>query len=99
YTEMRSFAGQMLNDIMQIAGDQPGLVHWALRIAENLEIAFGVELPREFLVLYPQNDLRDWKAAERDQKAEARELGMRWSKEDPRSVVEQAAAIEVEARN
>jgi len=99
YYTMRSFAGQMLHDIVSLAKDRPGVLHWTSRIAEHLGLEIEIPLDSAFEILYPVEDLEDWKTAQEQQISAVRELAKEWSRLDPVWVVERITSIEYEARS
>lgn len=101
YEAIRAFGGQMLRDVVSLAKDRPGILHWAKQTAEHLGLELEIPLDKDFETLYPLrdfHDLDDWKAAEAKQKRAARELANEWSQMDPVLVARRIAAIEQEAR-
>ena len=95
---MCSFAGQMLRDLVSLAQDHPGVMHWASQVAEHLDLDIKILLDLHFEVLYPVEDLEDWKAAEKRQKSAVCKLAKAWTKLDPVQVAKWIASIEREAR-
>jgi len=96
---MRSFAGQMLGDVVSLAKNRPGVLHWASQIAEHLDVEIEIPLDPDFETLYPVEDLEDWEAAEKQQISAVRKLANVWSKLDPIWVVERIVSIEHEAQS
>ena len=99
YQTMCSFAGQMLHDIVSLAEDHPGVLHWASQITQHLDLEIEIPLDPDFEILYPVENLEDWKPAREQQISAVRELAKEWSKLDPVWVVERIASIEHEARS
>jgi len=97
--KMHSFAGQMLRDIVSLAEDRPGVLHWTSQIAEHLDVQIEIPLDPAFETLYPVEDVEDWKAAKEQQVSAVHELANAWSKLDPVQVIERIVSIEHEAQS
>jgi hypothetical protein len=96
---MRFFADRMLRDIVSLAKDRPGVLHWISQIAEHLDVEVEIPLDPAFETLYPVEDVEDWKAAEEQQISAVRELANVWSKLNPVRVIERIVSIEHEAQS
>lgn len=99
---MRDCARQMLGDLLPLMGGRPGLLHWAQKIAEHLQLTQKIQLDDEFEILYPRRsrgqDLDDWKAAEKQEAENARDLARIWSELEPEKVIEKLEFFEREAQ-
>ncbi len=99
YEVMRSFAVQMLQDIVSIALDRPGVLHWAKQVADNAQLNIPIPLHREFEILYPERDFAEsWREVEQRDSTAVRELAQQWSVLQPEQVVTQVIQIEMDAR-
>lgn len=91
-------AAQILEDIIPLIHNQPGLMQWASKTAKHLNMKIEIPIDEEFYILYPGRESTDWRAARERQVAAVRELAVRWSQKDPETVVERINFIENEAR-
>ena len=98
YDTMRSLAGQMLRDIVSIGHQRFGIVHWAKQIAEQLDVDFEIPLDPDFEVLYPKEDLENWRKVEKKQGYIVRRLADAWSACDPVPIARKISRIEKEAQ-
>ncbi len=87
----------MLDDIALLVSDRPGVLRRLRSMAENLGHILVVEIASDFQILYPQEDLNNWKQYEGRQAARVRELALQWLDRDPLEVVNRIATIEGEA--
>lgn len=98
YGLMQEQSAGMLADIIPLVNDQPGIMQWASRIAEHLNLEIEIPVDGEFQTLYPGRELEDWRAAEERQAVAVRELAAQWSHENPATIVERIVFIETEAQ-
>jgi hypothetical protein len=56
YQTMHSFAGQMLHDVVSLAKDHPGVLHWASQIAQHLDLEIEIPLDPNNVALVPALD-------------------------------------------
>lgn len=98
YELMREQAAEMLEDIIPLVNDRPGLMQWAARIAEHLNLEIEIPVDEEFQILYPGREPEDWRAAQERQAAAVRELAAKWSQKNPATIVKRIAFIETEAQ-
>ena len=96
---MTLFAGRMLSDIVLLSATHPGILHRAAQIAKAIGLEVEIPLDANFDILYPVEDLENWKSAEERQVDTVRRLADQWSDLDPAWVVEQIISIEREARS
>jgi hypothetical protein len=96
---MVEFGRDLLRDIAALAGNRHGIIRWAVRLAQALDLDLGVTLDRGFAVLFPTERFRtDWLAEHDEQAAAARSLAAEWLNQDPRTVAERLAQFEAAAR-
>ncbi|MBN2391717.1 MAG: CHAT domain-containing protein [Anaerolineae bacterium] len=96
----RTFAVQLLRDILPLIKTHPGLCHWARQISDDLPEAVEIPLDATFEILYPQErigDAENWKIAERRQKQKVLALADAWGQDKPKQVIQRLAWIESEA--
>lgn len=99
YNLIRSFAVQMLTDVVEVASSQSGMVHWAMQVASHLNVDISIRRDAEFETLYPQRDFGDdWRIAEAQQREAVEELADRWSTGAMPDVLAQIARFEAEAQ-
>ena len=99
YEEMRSFGEKMLHDVVLLAAEHPGVIHWAKVIAENCGYDLQIEIDDDFQTLYPfesrdgdlEGQFEKWNAA-------LPHLVNKWIVENPETVAKHLAHIEHEAR-
>lgn len=94
-----SFTSQLLADVVSMANNRPGVLHWANELAKNLELKIEISLDPEFETLYPIEDLENWRQAEEKQKLAVEELADRWGNLNPRQTVEKIMSLEKEAQS
>lgn len=95
---MRSFVGQMLQDIIRIAAGRPGILHWTNTIAQHLALDIQVPIDPAFEILYPQREPENGESVLQQQESDARALAYSWTHGIPNDIVSVIAAIESEAR-
>lgn len=95
---MRSFVRQMLHDIVELANEHPGILHWANQIAKHLNIDLEIKLDLDFEVLFPEKNLKNWRAAEEQQINAVRKLADNWCILDLSQVAKRITLFEQEAR-
>ncbi len=97
--QMRSFAIQMLEDIVKLAKDKQGVLHWVKQICldAGLDMSVPVRMEPEFETLYPIEHRSRYREVEAAQKKSVRELAQTWSKYPPREIAKNIARIEKEA--
>ncbi len=96
---MQSFAAQMLQDIISIARDRPGVLHWIRQIVDHLQLNISIPLSAEFEILYPQRShSEDWHVAEQREVMAVHQLAQLWSTLDPTDVAPRLAQLETEAQ-
>lgn len=93
---MRAFGELMLVDLVSIAKDQPGVMHWVNQISQNLDLKIDVPLEAEFQILFPNDakDYEEFKEIESGWASDALELAIIWSQQGPKVVCQQVAKIE-----
>lgn len=96
--EAQGFAAEMLQDLVGIAQNSLGIVHWARQIADQVGIELTVVVDPVFDVLYPVRELDDWRRAEEEQRARADALATTFLSQLPSTVVQQLLKCEQEAR-
>lgn len=96
---MRSFASQMLLDLVEVFRGRPGTVRWADELARQL--GADLQLPRDevFEILYPPHDYDDWRAAMERQVLRVQELAAEWGQLQPSEVARRIAQVEEEERS
>ena len=94
---MRSFARQVLIDIISIEPQKPGILHWAKQIAGIAGLDVHIKLDPEFEILYPIEDRRNFLEAEKKHRPKVHDLALRWSKRNPEEISLKIAQIEQEA--
>lgn len=95
---MRSLAGKMLCDVVLLAKDRPGVLHWASQMAKDLKLTIQISLDPDFEVLYPEADRKNWMAEQVHQLSAIQELAIAWIKRDPTEIVSQINLFEQEAQ-
>ena len=98
---MLSFAGQMLSDIIPLAKERSGVLHWINNIAKTLNLNIDISLDKDFNTLYPEggfNGIEELKVAEAEQIQAVRKLADEWNKQDPERVIRRIVQIEQEAQ-
>ena len=98
YSEMRAFGVQMLKDIALIAENKPAVLWQIARIAESGKFEVEIEVPRDFRVLYPIEDLENHEESTQRQVQDVFELAASWSKEPPQAIIEYLVQVEKQAR-
>jgi hypothetical protein len=82
-------AQRMLEDVATLGQEHPGIIAWAVCLAERAGLAAAIprDLDPDFRVLFPKENYEgDHTARLRRQHAAADELAERWSAEDARTV-------------
>ena len=97
YEVFRLRARGMLDDLARLAAGRPGILRRLRKMAEDIGHELGVEIPDDFAVLYPQEDLENWKEAEKRQVAAVRELAREWARRTSGEVVPRLEEVEAEA--
>ncbi len=99
YEITRSFAVQMLRDVVIAAANQPGTVHWATQVALHLDVEVPLTRDLEFETLYPLRDSEDnWREAQARQRQAIQELAHRWSTRNLSEVLDDIIRYEAEAQ-
>lgn len=99
YKQMRAHAVRMLQDVISLAHHRPGLMRWAVTVADSLDAEIEVPVDKEFLILYPKREREEWRSARESQATATWELATEWSQEDPQTIVKKLAFFEAEARS
>jgi hypothetical protein len=95
---MRSLAGKMLCDIVLLANDRPGVLHWASQVVKDIELTIEISLDPDFEVLYPKKDRNNWIAEQAQQFSAVQKLASAWVNREPTEVVSQINLFEQEAQ-
>lgn len=95
---MRSCAGKMLCNVVLLAKDRPGVLHWAAGLAKDLELPIEISLDPDFEILYPEEDHENWIAAHAQQLSAVQELAVAWVNREPTEIVSQINLFEQEAQ-
>lgn len=99
YSNIRSFANQMLVDVISQTTQHPGTLHWANELAKNCDFEVQVNLDTDFETLYPpffHDD--DLKESQEHWLKSLKVMTDQWSLEKPEVVAQSLAHIEDEAR-
>jgi hypothetical protein len=94
---IRSFGVKMLSDLMSLAEDRPGVLHWINKEADNIDLDLDVPLDEAFEILYPVEDFENWEKSRQAQIQSVRQLAAEWSERNPPQVAERIVSIEREA--
>jgi hypothetical protein len=95
---MHEFAVQMLRDVVSLARQHPGTLHWAIRLVQRLGADIAIELDPDLEILYPsRQDEEEFDEAEERERAAVSALAERWSPEAPEEIARRMAQIEAEA--
>lgn len=86
YDSMREFAREVTEDVLALAGDQPGVRHWVADLAERMEWEIRAEVEAAFEVLYPLREGSDLEASHRAEAAAATALAAEWATESSEAV-------------
>ena len=99
YDDMKLFAEQMLHDVIELARENPGVIHWAKELAENCGYNLKIEIDNDFQILYPLQS-RDEDLEEQSNKWNVALLPLvhKWITENPETVAKHLAHIEHEAQ-
>jgi hypothetical protein len=97
--DMRAFAERMLADSVRISHEHPGVLHEAYEYIHNLGWNLELTPDREFEVLFPVEDFKDWHASQEQQADAVRKLAAEWSDRDPEDVARRVARLEAAARD
>src|SRR5262249_51968474 len=95
---LRAFGLRMLQDVIALGRDRPSLMRWARRIVRLQKARISVPVHEEFEILFPSDDVRDWRKTEMKQVAAARKLAKRWGHGDPQDVAARLTELEREAQ-
>jgi hypothetical protein len=99
YNNMRSFAEQMLMDVISLTTQHPGTLHWANELAKNCDFELEIVLDTEFETLYPlffhDDDLN--KSQERWE-ISLNTMSNAWGAREPETVAKSLSHLESEAR-
>ena len=97
---MNAFAVQMLREVVSLARQHSGTLHWASRAVQRLGADIAIELDQDFEILYPlRQDEQEFNEAEERERAAVRALAQRWSREAPEQIAGKIAQIEAEANS
>jgi len=97
---MQAFARRMLSDLVQLASDHPGVLHWASQVAEHLELKINIPLDSMFETLYPPDPWpSDWRDNHERWIAAMRELAGRLHTSSPDETLARIVSIERAARD
>jgi hypothetical protein len=93
----RLIADRLLRDIVSLANERPGVLHWTQQIA--LDAGFHLDVPTdpEFEILYPIEDRKNFRDADLKHRPKVISLAEEWSEIDPEIVVNKIVKIEREA--
>lgn len=94
---MKSFAADMLQDIIRIGSEHPAILHWADALARHIDYDIQVGLDPIFETLYPQEELNDFRRAEERQTSDVRKLAGLWADQQPNKIAKSIARSEREA--
>ncbi len=99
YENMKLFAEHMLHDVIELAKENPGVIHWAKELAENCGYGLQIEIDNDFQTLYPlQSRDEDLEGQFGKWNAALPSLVNKWIAENPETVAKHLAYIEHEAR-
>jgi len=97
-TAMESFAERMLRDLVVLFNQRADVAYWAKPLATHLNLALDLHLDREFDILYPTRESRDWKEEQEHQRQEVETLATEWSQLAPETVAQKLASVEAMAK-
>jgi hypothetical protein len=97
---LNAFAGQMLREVVSLARQHPGMLHWASRIVHRLGADIPIELDADFETLYPSRDHEQkFREAGNLERVAVGALASCWSREAPEQIAGKIAQIEAEANS
>ena len=96
---VRSFAVQILSDIVTLAREHPGILHWAGQVSLDARFDISIPLDREFEILYPIEERLNWHDAEAKHRPIVQALAREWVSKSPQNIAEKMAWIEREAQS
>lgn len=99
YNSIKSFAEQMLRDVVIRASQHPGVLYWAKGTSENCGYDLQIEIDDDFQILYPLRSREENLTKQQDEwNILLAPLVDRWISKDPKTVAKDLAHIENEAR-
>jgi len=99
YDFVRTSGFKMLEDVVSLAPNRPGIVRWALQIYTSLNIQAPFALDADFETLYPPRDFgENWQQIQEQQTMLVTELSKRWATtETPQEIINKIKQYETEA--
>lgn len=91
---MESFAKQMLRDVVTLFSQRMDVSYWARPMATHLNLEINLPIDREFEILYPIRDHRDWQEQESSQRLRIEQLAIDWSQLGPEVVSHRLAYMQ-----
>lgn len=90
-------AKAMCRDLIEYAKDFQPLLRWIWKEMGRPDDL--VPVSRDYLIFYPIEELHDYKAAMKENLANAKSLALRWSKDSPHDIISRIEEIERQASN
>ena len=94
---MKSSTAQILMDIVSLAKDHPGILHWANQLSHDTGLCLSIPTYQEFECLYPIKEKLNWRDSEVKHQSIVQTLGKEWIVRGPHFVAKKIAWIETEA--
>ena len=98
YEEMKSFASQMIVDLLPSISRHAGLLHWASHVARMANLSVTVPVNSTFEILYPDVDISDFHIDSAKQRELVVELAQLWHSRNPDDVMNELRQIENETQ-
>lgn len=95
--KMRELGSKILKDLSVLVQDQPVYQRRIKQLGKENGIRINVPLDKEFEVIYPLENWKDYKKDKELQKKNSETLALNWSNQDPRSIITKIVAYEQDA--
>lgn len=94
---MKSFAKVILENVVELARNQQGVLHWVKQMAHYTNFEIKVTLDKEFEALFPIEDRKSYKETEKTHAILIDQLSSEWSKRPAEEVAKKLFWMEYEA--
>lgn len=95
---MRRHATRMLRDLVDVAAEQPAVLHRIGEIKRHARLPVAIDLDPVFETLFPFEDLAALRSGTEPWRAKARRLGAAWAADKPAVVCARIATLESQAK-
>jgi len=98
YEVMKTFASQMILDMLPLISGHVGLLHWAHHLTREANLSISVPVDLIFETLYPDVDLLNFHKDPTNQLKAITQLAHSWSTRKPDEVMKELSQIENESQ-